>query len=181
MKKLLIAAMVFIAMSASAQYKTATLQASGLTCSLCSKSIYKALTAISFVQEVKSDIKNSSYQIVFKEGSVVDFDALKKAVTNAGFSVAMLKVNILFDNTPIQNDAHILLNGKTFHFLQVQPQTLQGEKTITLIDKNFVSTKDYKKYSKLTTMKCYETGVMETCCSKKTGSMGERIYHVTIQ
>jgi len=50
---------------------------------------------------------------------------------------------------------------------------------LTLLDKNFELSKDYKKYTQYTTMKCFTTGVMESCCnSKSTGS--ERIYHVTI-
>ncbi len=180
MKKIFGIILLLIGMAAQAQFKKATLQASGLTCSLCSKSIYKSLIAIPFVQEVQSDIKNASYNITFKDGSNVDFDALKKAVTSAGFSVAMLQVNMNFDSTAIKNDTHIELAGKTFHFLNVQPQILQGEKTITIVDKNFVTNKEYKKYSKLTTMKCYETGIMESCCSKKNGTVGKRIYHVTI-
>jgi copper chaperone CopZ len=180
MKKILIIALLFIAMQSTAQIKNATLQASGLTCSMCSKAIYKSLTAVAFVQEVKSDIKNSSYSLTFKEGSTVDFDALKKAVTDAGFSVAKFTANIQFSESEIKNDAHVKLDGKTFHFINIQPQTLNGEKTVTLIDKNFLTAKEYKKYSKFTTMKCYETGVMENCCTKKNGTIGERIYHVTI-
>jgi len=180
MKKIFIFLTLFIALQSSAQIKDATLQASGLTCSMCSKAIYKSLVAIPFVQDVTSDIKNSSYNIVFKEGSNVDFDDLKKAVTGAGFSVAMLKVDINFNNEAIKNDTHVKLDGKTFHFINVQSQTLDGSKSITLIDRNFVTAKEYKKFSKFTTMKCYETGMMENCCSKKNGSGGERIYHVTI-
>lgn len=180
MKKIFVIALLLVSVAAQAQFKKAMLQASGLTCSLCSKSIYKSLIAIPFVQDVQSDIKNSAYNISFKEGSNVDFDALKKAVTSAGFSVAVLQVNMNFDNIAIKNDTHIELDGKTFHFLNVQPQTLQGEKTVTIVDKNFVTNKEYKKYSKLTTMKCYETGTMESCCSKKNGVAGKRIYHVTL-
>jgi len=179
MKHIFIAVLLLIGISASAQVKTATLQASGLTCSMCSNAIYKALQKISFVQDVQSDIKNSSYNITFKEGSTVDIDALKKAVTGAGFSVARLSVVAHFDNVKIENDTHVKLDGKTFHFLNVPAQTLNGDKTITVVDKNFVTNKEYKKYSQYTKMKCYETGTMESCC-KKNGSAGERIYHVTI-
>ena len=180
MKKIFGLMLLLVALQSSAQIKDATLQASGLTCSMCSKSIYKSLVAIPFVKEVTSDIKNSSYNISFKEGSNVDVDALKKAVTGAGFSVALLKVNMGFQNASIKNDAHVKVAGKTYHFMNVQPQILNGNKTITIIDKNFIAAKEYKKYSKFTTMKCYETGRLENCCSKENGKAGERIYHVTI-
>jgi hypothetical protein len=103
---------------------------------------------------------------------------LSKAVTDAGFSVAKLQLRVDFSNDKVQNDAHIKLNGKTLHFINVTPQTLDGEKTVTFIDKNFLAAKEYKKFKQYTTMKCYETGKMESCC--KVGKAAERIYHVTI-
>lgn len=66
------------------------------------------------------------------------------------------------------------------HFVNVTPQQLQGEKLITFIDKNVVSAKNFKKYAKLTTMKCYETGVMSACCTKTAGTNNARVIHVTI-
>jgi 3,4-dihydroxy-2-butanone 4-phosphate synthase len=58
--------MLFAVLNSSAQVKEITLQASGLTCSMCSKSIYKSLLAVSFVQDVQSDIKNSAFIITLK-------------------------------------------------------------------------------------------------------------------
>ncbi|MDB5211730.1 MAG: heavy-metal-associated protein, partial [Sediminibacterium sp.] len=143
---------------------------SGLTCAMCSKAVYKALSDVPFVDKVKADIEHSSYDITFKPDGKVDFDALSKAVVNAGFSVSMLKVTTNFKDVKVQNDAHVSTSDQSFHFLNVTPQTLTGTKTVTLVDKNFVSTKDYKKYSKLTSMQCYESGTMN----------GQRIYHVTM-
>jgi copper chaperone CopZ len=170
MKKLIIIFLFALSINSQAQLKNANLQASGLTCAMCSKAVYKALSNVAFVDKVDPDIENSSYEISFKPGAAVNLDALSKAVVDAGFSVSKLKVTTDFSNTKIQNDAHVSLNEQSFHFLNVTPQVLNGEKTLTLVDKNFVSAKDHKKFSKATTMKCYETGVME----------GKRIYHVTL-
>ncbi len=164
----------------TAQIKKVTLQASGLTCSMCSKSIYKSLVAVPFVQDVQSDIKNSAFILSFKENEVIDFDFLKKAVTDAGFSVASLKVVAVFTKQHIEKDTHVIVDKKTIHFLNVQSQTIEGETTFRIVDKNFVTTKDAKKYGKLTTMKCYETGVMESCCTKTTAANSTRVYHATI-
>ena len=63
MKNYIFSFFLLITVAASAQIKSVSLQASGLTCSMCSKAIYKSLSAISFVQSVDSDIKNSiTYQ-----------------------------------------------------------------------------------------------------------------------
>ena len=166
-------------MSSIAQIKSATLSASGLTCSMCSKAIYKALEKVPFVQSVDADIEKSSYTIHFKEGQKVVLDDLKKAVMNAGFSVASLQVTAAFDNAEVANDTHINIGGSVFHFLNVTKQTLQGDKTFTVVDKNFLPASERKKYKQYTKMACFETGVMGACCPDKK-SANNRVYHVTI-
>src|SRR5215510_4580050 len=99
MKKILMMLIVMVAFfTMNAQFSKASLQASGLTCSMCSKAVKVALEKVSFVQEVKVNIKNQEYAIAFKENSKADFDELKKAVEDAGFSVASLKVTGNFSN-----------------------------------------------------------------------------------
>lgn len=182
MKQILLVIAFAIATTLSyAQVKKIQLQAAGLTCSMCSKAVFKAISSIAFVKEVKADIKSSSYIIYLKDENIWDFDALKKAVENAGFSVAQLSANIIFNNSKIENDTHLKYTGKTFHFLNVKPQTLSGDYTITVLDKNFVTAKEFKANNKFTTMKCYQTGTMESCCTKPAGKVGERIYHVTLK
>ena len=73
-----------------AEIKKVTLVASGLTCSMCSKAIFKALTKLNFVEEVKVDIEKSMYILAFKSGKKVEIDQIKSAVTDAGFSVQSL-------------------------------------------------------------------------------------------
>ena len=162
------------------QFSKATLQASGLTCSMCSKAVKVALEKVNFVQEVKVNIKNQEYSIAFKENSNTDFDALKKAVEDAGFSVASLKVTGNFSNLNVEKDKHLQIDGKNFHFVNADHKVLNGEQTLTIIDKNFVSAKDYKKYSAATKMECIKTGKAGNCCVKDGIHSEERIYHVII-
>ena len=70
-----------------AEIKKVTLVASGLTCSMCSKAIFKALTKLDFVDEVKVDIEKSKFVLSFKSGKTVVIDQIKSAVADAGFSV----------------------------------------------------------------------------------------------
>lgn len=164
---------------AIAQLKSANLTASGLTCSMCSKSIFKALQKVAFVKSVEADVEKSSYSIAFKEGEKVVIDDLKKAVQDAGFSVASLQVTASFENAEVYNDAHVNVGGSTFHFLNVPKQTLQGDKTFTIVDKNYLTMAERKKYKKFTKMECFETGTMGSCCPNGKGAVN-RIYHVTI-
>ena len=73
-----------------AEIKKVTLVASGLTCSMCSKAIFKALTKLDFVEEVKVDIEQSKFILTFKSGKTVVIDQIKAAVADAGFSVQSL-------------------------------------------------------------------------------------------
>ena len=70
--------------------KKVTLVASGLTCSMCSKAIFKSLSKLEFVDQVKVDIEKSKYILSFKPTSKVDLAQIKKAVTDAGFGVQSL-------------------------------------------------------------------------------------------
>ncbi|MEP6749182.1 MAG: heavy-metal-associated domain-containing protein [Bacteroidota bacterium] len=163
-----------------AQFTKATIQASGLTCAMCSRAIDNALKEVSFVSSVQPDIKNSGFNIVFKQGEPVDIDVLKKAVEDAGFFVAKFTITGVFSNTAIKNDEHVAIEGKEYHFLNVHDQVLNGEKNLIIVDKNFLTQSAFKKYSAATAMQCIKTGKAGGCCEKAGLAAGTRIYHVTI-
>lgn len=177
MRYLIIVLSIISSLTVSAQFSKASIQASGLTCAMCTKAINNALEKVAFVQSVKSDISNSSFNVAFKPGTRVDIDQLRKAVEDAGFSVSKMKLTANFNAVAVKNDEHVNINGNTFHFIRVSDQTLSGQKEITMVDKNFVGGKEFKKFSAATKMACIHTGKAEACCSKKAA---ERIYHVTI-
>jgi copper chaperone CopZ len=162
-----------------AQIKSASLVASGLTCSMCSKSIFKALEKVPFVESIDVDIDESVFKLKFKAGVAVDPDAISKAVTDAGFGIASLKLVADFPATQVAKDTHIKLGKDFYHFIGVPEQNISGEKTVALVDKNFVSAAEFKKYRKLAKMKCYETGKAESCCATDIPA-GTRIYHITL-
>ncbi|MDR6342547.1 copper chaperone CopZ [Filimonas zeae] len=179
MKKLIAIIGVFVlavSVSGTAQeIKSVSVKASGLTCSMCSKAIFKALEKVPFVKSVDADIENSGYDLTFKPGEAVSLDALKDAVTDAGFSVAAMQVKADFTAAAVQNDAHIKGANYTFHFIQVKDTTLQGEQQLLILDKDFLPEKERKKYAAQTAMACFETGKM-----KNQAGGQDRIYHVTM-
>jgi copper chaperone CopZ len=177
-KLLLVVTIALLAKQADAQFTKATLQATGLTCAMCSNAINKALQARPFIQSVRSDIKNSSFDIVFKDNAGVDIDEIRKAVEDAGFAIGNLKLTGNFNDVKIEHDGHVKIGGRNFHFINVSEQVLKGEKVITIVDKDFLTAKQFKKYRSAAKTKCIETGKAESCC---TGvSAGTRMYHVTI-
>src|SRR5690349_21179107 len=67
MNKILMTIVMMMTVSSYAQISNAKLVASGLTCSMCSKAIYEALQKVNTIESVKANIKESSYDIVFKK------------------------------------------------------------------------------------------------------------------
>ncbi len=179
MIKLFLIGLLLWSMPVEGQIKSATLTASGLTCSMCSKSIYKALEQVVSVKAIDVDVEKSTFMIQFKEGVAISLDDVKDAVENAGFSVASLAVVATFKGEEVYNDVHINIGGSIFHFLNVPKKKLAGDVVLKVLDKNFLPKKDRQKYEKYTTMKCFETGVKAACCPAGT-TTSNRIYHVTI-
>jgi copper chaperone CopZ len=150
---------------ASAQFSKAEMQASGLTCSMCSNAINKSLRTLSFVENVNTDLNKNQFELTFKATEKVDFDQLRKKVEDAGFSVANFWVFTSFDNQKIGENEQLSVGGLNLRFVNVKDQTLNGEHKIKLVDKNFILAKEYRKYA------------------RKIGESqagGERWYHVTI-
>ena len=169
-----------LGLCANAQVTKASLQASGLTCSMCSKAVKEALEKVSFVEKIQVDIKNQQYNMTFKSATEVDLDALSKAVEDAGFSVASLKVTANVDEISVKKDEHVKIGNHYFHFLNAKDQKLKGTASFSVVDKQFVSAKEFKKYSALTQMQCVKTGKAEGCCSSADTQQGVRVYHVII-
>jgi len=181
MKKMLVVMILALAgVTSFAQFTKATLQATGLTCSMCSNAVNKALQKVSFVESVKSDIKNSAFDIVFKKEAPVEIDALKDAVEDAGFSVGKLKITGSFSDVKVENGGHVKIGADNFHFLNTDNKVLNGETTFTVMDKNFVTEKEFKKCSKEIKASCLQTGKAASCCLKDGVEQNARVYHVTI-
>jgi len=166
--------------SVQAQFTKASLQASGLTCSMCNNAIYKALKALPFVSSVETYVKNATFITVFKDNVAADIDAIKNAVEDAGFSVASFTVTGKFDHLAIGNDKHIVIGDRHFHFVKVNDQVLNGENTITIVDKGFLSVRNFKKFSAATSMACMQTGKSGSCCEKEGVAANTRVYHATL-
>ncbi|MFZ9171470.1 MAG: heavy-metal-associated domain-containing protein [Sediminibacterium sp.] len=145
MKKIFLIVACICVISASAQVQKVNLQASGLTCAMCSKAIYKAVSAISFVDTVFVNIEASTYDIRFNKESTPHFDQIAKAVVDAGFSVANLTVMANFDKQVIDKNGLFTLDGIQYKLMGAVPATLQGSKKLQLIGKQYMLPKDFKK------------------------------------
>jgi copper chaperone CopZ len=142
----LVLCMLFTGVS-YAQVQSVSLQASGLTCSMCSRAIYKALQKVPDVADVQEDIEHTRYHIRFKDPAAVSLESLKKAVKSAGFSVASMEVKVHFDQESIASDTIVRLSGLQFQFVHVSHQNLNGVRSLLVVDKDYLLEKERKKYA----------------------------------
>jgi copper chaperone CopZ len=158
MKKIvsLIFVLVFSVCS-RAQIEQLEFQASGLTCSMCSNAINKALKTIGFVESVQTDLNKNMFTIKIRNAEPIDLDLVRKKVEGAGFSVAKFWIIADFHGLQINRDDHLPIEGLNFHFMNVTPQVLEGKLRLQVIDRNFVLRKEFKSYAVMT-HSCYQRG-----------------------
>jgi copper chaperone CopZ len=145
MKKIISIAGILISFACNAQVKKVSMQASGLTCSMCSNAINKSVKSLSFVEAVSPNIKTSTFDITFKSNAKIDFDELKKRVEDAGFFVSKFVATFRFNNVQVKENQSVTIGDKTLRFINVKDQALNGERAIRILNKGFVSLKEYKK------------------------------------
>ena len=130
----------------TAQNKNVSLQASGLTCSMCSNSINKSLKTLPFVESIKANIQTSTFDINIKPGSVADYDLLKKKVEDAGFFVSKFLVTIPFTDAEIKTNTAVSYQDKRIIFVGAAQNKLSaGDQPVRIVNKGFISAKEAKK------------------------------------
>jgi copper chaperone CopZ len=178
-KTFLSISLLFAVIISNAQFTSARLTAAGLTCAMCTKAIFNSLEKLPSVSKVEPDIANSAFTISFKNGAAVDPDVLKGAVEEAGFSVSKLNLTGSFSNVQIGKDAHVVLAGNTYHFMGAGKNVLNGQQTLQVVDRKFLSAREFKKYG-AAGHACLESGKAEHCCPQGVAVNNRRIYHVTL-
>ncbi len=164
-----------------AQIKKASLQASGLTCAMCAKSVYTNLTSLSFVESVDTDLNASAFEIKFKEGHNIDPEAMRKKVEDAGFSVSQLHLEFDASSHKIEHDTHLKVGNSFYHFVNVKSKEYNGPITLHVIDKEYLTTKDHKQIVGGSNLDCYKPGNLTKCVMPNHEVHALNIYHVTIK
>jgi copper chaperone CopZ len=163
--------------SAFANFISAKIKVTGVTCSMCSNSVHKALSALPFVAKIDVDLENAVFIVTFKPNEKVNIDAIRKKVEGAGFSVGLLIADFKFKDLHVTKDLHYTFGNEIYHFVNVKEQRLNGIVPVRFVDKGFTSESEYKKYVSLTGYTCIKTGNTE---GKSDSGIKKRIYHVTI-
>ncbi|RCH53712.1 hypothetical protein DJ568_15855 [Mucilaginibacter hurinus] len=143
--KIFLAFMAISVATANAQFTSAELQVSGLTCSMCSKATEKSLKTLDFVSSIKPDLNRNIFMITFKKNVPVNFDKLSNKVQSAGFSVNNLKAVFNFNNVKLTNDIFHYA-GYSFHLVNAANKLPNGPIAVTFVDKGLAPSSLAKKY-----------------------------------
>ncbi len=133
----LLALVVFNFSNANAQISKAEIRATGLTCSMCSNAINKQLKALPEVADITTDLNTNTFTVTLNENTSITPQTFKQSVEKAGFFIGSLLLTS--KTSSIKNEKYIVVDAKTMDSEEV---------TYQVLDKGYVTDKEYKKLSK---------------------------------
>lgn len=133
---------------ANAQISKAELVATGLTCSMCSNAINKQFKAMPEVENVTTDLNSNTFTINLKKGNLLSPKSFKDKVEKAGFFIGSLVLTMPFDNIKAGDNVQYNAKEAAYVFVDTKTQTLKGEVKVQVLDKGFVTQKEFKKLQK---------------------------------
>lgn len=140
MKKvyIMIASIILMfSIKSNAQIVKAEIRATGLTCSMCSNAINKQLKSMPEVANVETDLNTNTFTVTLKEGNILTPKVFKEKVEKAGFFIGSLVLTTKTET--IKKEGYITVNNASTNNAEVQIQVL---------DKGYVTEKEFKKLSK---------------------------------
>jgi copper chaperone CopZ len=141
-------ALVFTFTNINAQISKVEILATGLTCSMCSNAINKQLKSLPEVDSVGVDLNTNTFTVHISENTAISPRKLKERVEKAGFFVGSMIVTMSFDNVAIPNDNKIEIDGFSLIVLESGSPLLNGNVPFRILDKGYVTQKEFKKLSK---------------------------------
>lgn len=136
LKLFLVACSFVLVGSINAQIKSAEVLASGLTCSMCSKAIFKALSQLDFVDTVKVNIETSVYLLSFKKDGTVKIEGIRDAVYDAGFAIAKLSITADWKDKTAVKDLVFNDLGYQFKWQTKVNKTLSSQQKVVIVNKD---------------------------------------------
>ena len=134
---LLVSVVLLASANATAQISKAEIRATGLTCSMCSNAINKQLKSLPEVVSVETDLNTNTFTVTLKEGNTLSPKIFKDKVEKAGFFIGTLILTTKSET--IKQSAYVLINNVSNSNTEVKIQVL---------DKGYVTEKEFKKLSK---------------------------------
>ena len=128
---------LMFSIKSNAQIVKAEIRATGLTCSMCSNAINKQLKSMPEVANVETDLNTNTFTVTLKEGNSLTPKVFKEKVEKAGFFIGSLVLTTKTET--IKKEGYIAVYNASTNNAEVQIQVL---------DKGYVTEKEFKKLSK---------------------------------
>ena len=128
---------LMFSIESNAQIVKAEIRATGLTCSMCSNAINKQLKALPEVANVETDLNTNTFTVTLKEGNDLSPKIFKDKVEKAGFFIGSLILTAKSET--VSKSPYILISDKKSGAKEVRFQ---------IVDKGYVTEKEFKKLSK---------------------------------
>ncbi|WP_242499312.1 heavy-metal-associated domain-containing protein [Flavobacterium sp. 140616W15] len=130
------------------QISKAEIMATGLTCSMCSNAINKQLKSFAEVDSIATDLNTNTFTVYFKKDNSLQPKVLRKAVEKAGFFVGSLVLTAKFHTDKIEDNTTLKVDDATYTFIDIKTPVAHAEVKYRVLDKGFVTQKEYKKLIK---------------------------------
>lgn len=121
----------------NAQIIKAEIKATGLTCSMCSNAINKQLKTINQVVNVETDLNTNTFIVTASKDNNLTPNIFKEKVEKAGFFIGSLIITV--PTIVTRSNAYIFVENESSNADEVQ---------IKILDKGYVTSKEYKKLLK---------------------------------
>lgn len=135
-------ALIFTSVAGYSQISKVDIMATGLTCSMCSNAINKQLKSLSQISDVATDLNTNTFTISFNANQAVSPKVLKDAVEKAGFFVGSMVLTLSPEATAAQQ---VTVGDDSLVFIEDKKA---GSNQYRVVDKGFLTQKEYKKLSK---------------------------------
>ncbi|MCC9070677.1 heavy-metal-associated domain-containing protein [Flavobacterium sp. F-65] len=130
------------------QITKAEIMATGLTCSMCSNAINKQLKSYTEVDSIGTDLNTNTFTVYFKKDNSLEPKVLRKAVEKAGFFVGSMVLTAKFHTPTIEENTTLKVDDATYTFIDIKKPVAHEETKFRVLDKGFVTQKEYKKLVK---------------------------------
>ena len=135
-------------LKSNAQISKVEIMATGLTCSMCSNAINKQLKSLTEVDSIGTDLNTNTFTVYFKENKELQPKVLKNAVEKAGFFVGSMVLTAKFHTPTIEDNTVLKVNDATYTFIDIKNPVAHTVAKYRVLDKGFVTQKEYKKLVK---------------------------------
>jgi hypothetical protein len=100
-----------------------------------------SIRRLDFVDNVVMILESTEGRIFFKPDAPIDLNEIAKAVVNAGFSVRFLKLQMSFDDIPLNSDGSFVFQHQRFKWIDC-PANVNGSVALQLVEENFLPKKE---------------------------------------